>query len=158
MNRIPFVSSVFFVVNGSEMDLGGTTKDTKSTKGEKHLPLPSIFSPGMNNHARQDALEQSTSVHRPVIHSFANKPTEKLWLGQRPPELPPSLLKVALRKLTQLEAASHLDVLRLPPGNRLEELKGDRKGQHSIRINDQYRVCFNWDGQNADAVEITDYH
>ena len=93
-----------------------------------------------------------------MIHSFANKPTETLWRGLGPPELPPSILKVALRKLTQLEAASDLEELRLPPGNRLETLKGDRAGQHSIRVNDQYRVCFRWDGQNAHNVEITDYH
>ena len=95
---------------------------------------------------------------RLVIQSFADRPTESLWLGRRPPELPPSILKVALRKLTQLEAASNLDELRIPPGNRLEALKGDRAGQHSIRVNDQYRVCFRWEGHNAHGVEITDYH
>ena len=94
----------------------------------------------------------------PVIPSFANKPTEALWLGKKPPEFPPSVLKTALRKLTQLEAASSLDELRFPPGNRLEALKGDRAGHHSIRINDQFRVCFRWDGQNAHRVEITDDH
>ena len=93
-----------------------------------------------------------------MIQSFADKPTNALWLGNRPPELPPSIYKVALRKLTQLEAASRLEELRLPPGNRLEPLKGDRAGQHSIHVNDQYRVCFRWDGQNAREVEITDYH
>ena len=93
-----------------------------------------------------------------MIRSFANKPTESLWQGIRPPELPPSIHKVALRKLTQLEAASDLDELRLPPGNRLEALKGERAGQHSIRVNDPYRVCFRWDGQNVHHVEITDYH
>ena len=93
-----------------------------------------------------------------MIQSFADKPTNALWLGNRPPELPPSIHKVALRKLTQLEAASRLEELHLPPGNRLEPLKGDRAGQHSIHVNDQYRVCFRWDGQNAREVEITDYH
>ena len=93
-----------------------------------------------------------------MIHSFADKPTQTLWRGSRPPELPPSIHKTALRKLTQLEAASNLDELRLPPGNRLEALKGGRAGQHSIRVNDQYRVCFRWDGQNAHDVEITDFH
>jgi proteic killer suppression protein len=93
-----------------------------------------------------------------VIQSFADKPTQALWLGQRPPELPPTLLRTALRKLTQLEAAATLDELRFPPGNRLEALKGNRTGQYSIRINDQYRVCFRWDGQNAQNVEIADYH
>jgi proteic killer suppression protein len=93
-----------------------------------------------------------------VIQSFADKPTEMLWLGRRPAELPPSIHKTALRKLTQLEASLTLAELRLPPGNRLEALKGDRAGQHSIRINDQYRICFRWDGQNAHDVQITDYH
>ena len=97
-------------------------------------------------------------IHPIVILSFADGPTEALWLGHRPPELPPSIHKVGLRKLTQLEAASLLDELRLPPGNRLEALKGDRAGQHSIRVNDQYRVCFRWEGQNARDVTITDYH
>ena len=93
-----------------------------------------------------------------VIVSFADKPTAALWRGHRPPELPPTIHKVALRKLTQLEASTSLDHLRIPPGNRLEALKRDRAGQHRIRINDQYRVCFRWAGQNAHEVEITDYH
>jgi toxin HigB-1 len=93
-----------------------------------------------------------------VIRSFADKPTAALWQGRRPRELPPTILKTALRKLTQLEAASKLEELRYPPGNQLEALKGNRAGQHSIRINDQFRVCFRWDGNNADDVEITDYH
>jgi toxin HigB-1 len=93
-----------------------------------------------------------------MIQSFADKPTEALWLGRRPPELPPSIHKAALRKLTQLEAVSKLEELRIPPGNHREALKRDRSGQHSIRVNDQYRVCFRWDGSNAHEVEITDYH
>lgn len=93
-----------------------------------------------------------------MIQSFADKSAHALWLGRKPPELPPSLLKTALRKLTQLEAAATLPELRFPPGNHLEALKGDRAGQHSIRINDQFRVCFTWDGRNALNVEITDNH
>lgn len=93
-----------------------------------------------------------------MILSFSDQPTAALWQGRRPPELPPSIHKAALRKLTQLEASSSLNELRIPPGNRLEALKGGRAGQHSIRVNDQYRVCFRWDGQNAHEVEITDYH
>jgi len=93
-----------------------------------------------------------------MIQSFADKPTEALWLGRRPPELPPSILKVALGKLTELEASSNLDELRIPPGNRLEALKRDRLGQYSIRVSDKYRVCFRWDGSNAHDVEVTDYH
>ena len=65
---------------------------------------------------------------------------------------------VAERKLAQLDAAQTLDFLRSPPGNRLETLKGSRRGQHSIRINDQYRICFRWEEGHADAVEVTDYH
>jgi proteic killer suppression protein len=93
-----------------------------------------------------------------VIQSFADKPTEALWLGRCPHELRPSIHKTALRKLTQLESASTLDELRLAPGNRLETLKGSRTGQHSIRINDQYRLCFRWVGRSAHHIEITDYH
>ena len=65
---------------------------------------------------------------------------------------------MARRKLRQLDTATGLDFLRIPPGNRLEALKGDRAGQHSIRINDQYRLCFRWDGEHAQAVEIVDDH
>ena len=93
-----------------------------------------------------------------MILSFSDKPTEALWQGRRPAELSPSIHKAALRKLTQLEAVSSLNELRIPPGNRLEALKGRRAGQYSIRVNDQYRICFRWDGQNAHRVEITDYH
>jgi proteic killer suppression protein len=92
-----------------------------------------------------------------MIQSFDDKPTESLWLGRRPPELPPSIHKVALRKLTQLEAVSRLDELRIPPGNHLEPLRRDRSGQFSIRVNNQYRICFRWDRSNAQDVEITDY-
>ncbi|WED64388.1 type II toxin-antitoxin system RelE/ParE family toxin [Synoicihabitans lomoniglobus] len=93
-----------------------------------------------------------------MIQSFADAPTQALWLGKKPPELPSTILKTALRKLTQLEAASSLSELRFPPGNRLEALKGDRAGQFSIRVNDQFRVCFRWKNANATDVAITDYH
>ena len=93
-----------------------------------------------------------------VILSFTHHPTEVLWLGHRPRELPPSIHQTALRKLTQINSIQTLNELRIPPGNRLEALKGDRKGQYGIRVNDQYRVCFRWDGQNARDVEIVDYH
>ncbi len=93
-----------------------------------------------------------------MILTFSSKATEQLWLGRRPAELPPSIRRVALRKLTQLHAIQTLDELLVPPGNRLETLKGDRKGQHSIRVSDQYRVCFVWDGTNAREVEVVDYH
>ena len=93
-----------------------------------------------------------------MILSFANDALARLWDGFRPAELPPSIHKTALRKLTQLHAIQSIDELRIPPGNRLEALKGNRSGQYSIRVNDQFRVCFRWDGRNAYAVEIVDYH
>jgi proteic killer suppression protein len=93
-----------------------------------------------------------------VILSFSHRSTEALWLGYRPKELPPTIHKTALRKLTQLNSIQTLDELRVPPGNHLEALKGGRKGQHSIRVNEKYRVCFRWDGQNACDVEVVDYH
>ena len=93
-----------------------------------------------------------------MILSFSTTATARLWDGFRPAELPPSIHKTALRKLTQLHATQSLDELRVPPGNRLGALLGDRKGQHSIRVNDQYRVCFRWDVQNVRDVEIVDYH
>jgi toxin HigB-1 len=93
-----------------------------------------------------------------MIASFACRHTHALWLGQKPTALPSTIHQTSLRKLTQIQAATSLVDLRIPPGNRLEALKGKLQGLHSIRVNDQYRVCFRWDGQNAHEVEITDYH
>lgn len=97
-----------------------------------------------------------------MIISFWNASTEAIFNGEstkgaRKP-LPVELWKVARRKLDQINHVSRLDQLSVPPGNRLEALKGDRSGQHSIRINDQYRVCFRWKEAGAEDVEITDYH
>jgi proteic killer suppression protein len=78
--------------------------------------------------------------------------------GDSPRKLPPDIQQVARRKLRMLNAASTLDDLRIPPANRPEALKGDRKGQHSIRINDQWRLCFRWEEGDAYDVEIVDYH
>ncbi len=93
-----------------------------------------------------------------MIKSFADRETERLFYGLRARRLPADLLRVALRKLVQVNAAATLDFLRVPPGNRLEALKGNRAGQHSIRINDQWRICFRWHDGNAYDVEIVDYH
>jgi toxin HigB-1 len=93
-----------------------------------------------------------------MIKGFADKETEKLWQRERSKAVPAQLQRVALRKLTQLQISGRLDDLRVPPGNRLEPLSGKRKGQHSLRINDQYRVCFVWEDGDAYAVEVTDYH
>jgi proteic killer suppression protein len=92
-----------------------------------------------------------------VIESFGDKETEKLWRGQRT-RFPANLLHRAITKLNMLDAATNLDFLRVPPSNRLEALRGSRSGQHSIRINDQWRLCFRWSEGNAFEVEITDYH
>lgn len=93
-----------------------------------------------------------------VIRSFRNTATERLWSRQRGRGIDPRIERPALRKLAMLDAAENLDDLRTPPGNRLETLKGDRAGQHSIRINQQWRICFRWDRGDAYEVEIVDYH
>jgi toxin HigB-1 len=92
-----------------------------------------------------------------MIKSFKDPIARQLFDGGKPRQFPADLRRVALRKLAMLDAAVRLNDLRAPPGNRLEALKGDRSGQYSIRINDQYRVCFVWD-DGAEHVEITDYH
>jgi len=93
-----------------------------------------------------------------VIQSFRCKDTEKIFLGEFTGKFPPDLLRPALRKITMLNAAERLDDLRSPPGNRLEPLKGDRRGRYSMRINKQFRLCFIWRGKDAYEVEIVDCH
>ncbi len=93
-----------------------------------------------------------------MIKSFQGKETKKIWVGQRSRRLPPAIQQIARRKLRMLNNALSLDDLRIPPANRLERLKGDRTGQHSIRINDQWRICFAWKRGDALNVEIVDYH
>lgn len=93
-----------------------------------------------------------------MIKSFRDRITEAVFNGESPKGFPSDLVKVARRKLGYLDAALDLRDLRLPPGNRLEALGGDRKGQHSIRVNDQFRICFLWTPQGPNDVEITDYH
>lgn len=93
-----------------------------------------------------------------MIKSFADSETEKLWLGRAARRIPAEIKTRALMKLQLIDAAVELAFLRVPPGNRLEALKGDRAGQHSIRINDQWRICFIWNGTDAEQVEIADYH
>jgi proteic killer suppression protein len=93
-----------------------------------------------------------------VIRSFADKETESLFASERTRRLPQDIHRRAMRRLYQLDAASSLEILRYPPSNRLEALRGDRAGQWSIRINDQWRVCFRFDNGDAFDVEIVDYH
>ncbi len=93
-----------------------------------------------------------------MIVSFADEQTEALFRRQRVKRLAPEVQRAALRKLDMVDAAVQVADLRSPPGNRLEVLHGDRAGQHSIRINDQWRICFIWKDGNAHEVEIVDYH
>ncbi len=96
------------------------------------------------------------NVH--VIKSFADPQTEALFNGKKANVFPPSILRRAISKLTHLNIATKLSDLRIPPSNRLEKLSGDRAGQWSIRINDQWRICFEWSNYDAYNVEIADYH
>ncbi len=93
-----------------------------------------------------------------MILSFGCTETAQLFHGRFSGKLPQDIQRAAQRKLKQVHAATTLDFLRLPPGNRLERLSGDRDGQWSIRINNQWRICFRWEGGNAQGVEIVDYH
>lgn len=93
-----------------------------------------------------------------MIRSFRDRETEKVWAGERSRRLPGDIQDVALRKLRQLNRSMRLEDLRIPPGNGLEALAKDRKGQHSIRINQQWRICFRWSEGGCEDVEICDYH
>ena len=93
-----------------------------------------------------------------MIMSYKDSRAESLFLGFRVAGLPPDIQRAAMRKLKVLHNAVSLNDLRVPPGNRLEILKGNRAGQHSIRINSQWRICFVWKDGNAYSVEIVDYH
>ena len=93
-----------------------------------------------------------------MIESFRDKRAASVFLGRMPKGFPAEIASPARRKLRMLDAATTLDDLRVPPGNRLEPLSGDREGWHSIRINDQWRVCFIWRDGDAHQVEIVDYH
>ncbi len=93
-----------------------------------------------------------------MLRSFRDRDTERVWKRLAVRKLGPDVQRAALRKLLILDAAESVQDLRVPPGNRLEKLKGDRSGQHSIRINDQWRICFRWTPAGPEDVEITDYH
>lgn len=93
-----------------------------------------------------------------MIRDFADREAESIWQGTRSRRLPADIQQVARRKLRMLNSASSLEDLRIPLANRLEALRGGRKGQHSIRINDPWRICFRWKDGDAHGVEIVDYH
>ena len=93
-----------------------------------------------------------------MIRDFADKRTRMVFAGESPKGFPSNILRVARRKLKMVDAAVVLADLRAPPGNQLEALTGDRRGQHSIRINDQWRICFVWTPEEPIGVEVVDYH
>ena len=93
-----------------------------------------------------------------MINSFADRETEKIWKGEMSKVLPTEIQQVARRKLRMINNAESINDLRIPPANRLKKLKGALSDSYSIRINDQWRIIFNWQSNNAENVEITDYH
>lgn len=93
-----------------------------------------------------------------MIATFGDKETERIWRREFSKKLPTDIQRVAYRKLMMVHAAHELDDLKIPPANRLEKLSGNREGQYSIRINQQWRICFEWQNGNATQVEIVDYH
>lgn len=93
-----------------------------------------------------------------MILSFADERTQIVFRGRHPKGMPADILRAARRKLEYLNAATSLESLRIPPGNRLHALSRDRSGQHAIRINDQFRLCFRWTEAGPEDAEITDYH
>lgn len=93
-----------------------------------------------------------------MIVSFSSKETEKIWQGEYSRKIPTNIQKIARRKLRMLNNSSSINDLRIPPANRLEKLKGNRSNQYSIRINNQWRICFIWNSENCFDVEIVDYH
>ena len=105
-----------------------------------------------------DVINVSRYYGPGMIRSFRDPESEKVFLRERSRRLPPDVQRVAQRKLALLDAADSLQDLRVPPGNRLEALPGAREGQYSICVNDQWRVCFRWNGTDPHDVEITDYH
>ena len=114
--------------------------------------------PGCSLLARHADFDKRKQIVYIVIRSFTSAETERFFATGRSRRLPPAILARAAMRLTQLEAATKIDDLRFPPSNRLEALGGDRKGQWSVRINDQWRICFRFTDGDAYAVEIVDYH
>jgi proteic killer suppression protein len=93
-----------------------------------------------------------------MIQSFKDRATEEVFRGKAPKGFPADLFKAARRRLAQLHAATSIEDLRTPPGNRLHSLSGDRAGQWTVRVNDQFRICFKWGDEGPEEVEFTDYH
>ncbi len=120
--------------------------------------IRAMFSSTIRIDKGPDIQYVSRTIGRPVIRSFRSKETERIWQGAQSRKFPGDVQNRALRKLRQLDASLMLEDLRNPPGDRLEALRADRAGQWSIRINDQWRICFRWSDGEAHDVEIVDYH
>ena len=125
-----------------------------------HDPSGEVLSPQCPRGLRTEGIAYYDAIRysHPMIKSFRGREAEKIWDGRVSTRLPQDIQRVARRKLRMLNGARSLEDLRIPPGNVLEALKGDRAGAFSIRINDQWRLCFRWDGGDAHDVEIADYH
>jgi len=149
----------------------GQSAEPRPAHGEKGLVIEALRAPGPNlSSPRSWAPRWRIEPHitllgnnvarytRCVLRSFADKDTERIWRREPVRRLDQTTQRAALRKLLILDAAETLADLRVPPGNRLEKLVGDRAGQYSIRVNQQWRVCFRWRTGGADDVEIVDYH
>lgn len=93
-----------------------------------------------------------------MIKSFSSTETEKVWIGEFSKKIPTEIQRQIRKKLRMINNACVLEDLKVPPGNKLESLKGNRNGQYSIRVNDQWRICFRWESENATEVEVVDYH
>lgn len=115
---------------------------------------------GSNSNRNGLLLDDNIALryYRNMIKSFANKSTQRIWEGQQVKGFSVEVQTVALRKMQMIHAATRLESLRIPPGNRLKPLQGKRSGEHSIRVNDQFRICFKWDEGNALDVVLEDYH
>ena len=125
------------------------------------MPLPAIGVVGVHMPCMELITIDGNNAERyanGVIQRFAEKDTERVWQRVHVRKFGPDLQRIANRKLLILDAAETINDLRVPPGNRLEQLQGNRKGQHSIRVNDQWRICLTWTPAGPIDVEITDYH
>ncbi len=119
-----------------------------SNSGRRHVILAATVLADSN----------ASRYYSTVIRSFADRDAKRLWNREPVLRFPPELRRTMLRKLGIVDAALDLEDLRVPPGNRLEKLRGDRAGQYSIRVNNRWRICFEWLDGNAEDVEIVDYH
>lgn len=117
-----------------------------------------LVDPPVPAHMLTPCVINASRYYKRVLRSFKDRETEAIWHRQRSRRLDGPTQRVAWRKLAMLDAAETLADLRVPPGNRLEKLRGDREGQHSIRINQQWRICFSWSDAGPEDVEIVDYH